>query len=414
MTFSSQLSPIPPTRRAARLALAAVLIASAGIGASLGVAQTPPSPPSAPNTAPALVSALSPIPVPDLAVTAWLSLDATSGQVIAAQQIDAPVEPASLTKLMTAYLVFDALQTQRLTLEQTVRISETAQKTEGSRMFIRAGSQVSVHDLLQGLIVQSGNDAAVALAEAIAGSEAAFAAQMNQEAERQGLTGSHFTNAPGLPNPAHVMTVRDIATLAQNLITRFPQFLHYYRQKEYTYNNITQNNRNRLLWLDDTVDGLKTGRTDAAGYCLVATAVRNGRRVITVLTGAQSDAARAEFSLQLLNWSFQNFETLRVLDAQHPAVQARVWQGKTDVAGLGALEPLWVTVPRGKGADVRPVAQYMQPLIAPLVKGARVGDVTLTLDGQPLRETGLFVLDDVEEAGFFGRVFDRIHRFFTS
>jgi len=411
MTFSAITSFLSP-RRIAHLTLAATFFVSA----SLSTAQTPPPPASAPGAAPVLVSTLSPVPAPDLAVTAWLALDATSGQIIAAQSIDDPVEPASLTKLMTAYLVFDALETGRLTLEQTVRVSETAQKAGigGSRMFIRAGSQVSVHDLLQGLIVQSGNDAAVALAEAIAGSEPAFAALMNQEAARQGLAGSHFTNAPGLPDAAHLMTVRDIATLAQNLIVRFPQFLHYYRQKEYTYSGITQNNRNRLLWLDDTVDGLKTGRTDAAGYCLVATAVRNGRRVITVLTGAQSEAARAEFSLRLLNWSFQNFETLQVLDAQHPAVQARVWQGKADVVGLGALEPLWVTVPRGKGADLQPVAQYQQPLIAPLVQGARVGDVSLTLDGQPLRETGLFVLENVEEAGFFSRMFDIVHRFFAS
>jgi len=399
MNFLHLFSP----HHLARLALAAAV--------TVGTSFAQPAPP---EPAPVLVAALSPIPVPSLPVTAWLSLDATSGQVIAAQQIDTQLEPASLTKLMTAYLVFDALESGRLTLTQTVRVSETAQKTEGSRMFIRANTQVSVNDLLQGLIVQSGNDAAVALAEAVAGSEAAFAVLMNQEAARQGLTGSHFTNAPGLPNPAHVMTVRDIATLAQNLITRFPQFLHYYRQKAYTYNNITQNNRNRLLWLDDTVDGLKTGRTDAAGYCLVATAVRNGRRVITVITGAQSDSARAESSLRLLNWSFQNFETLQVLDAQRPAVQARVWQGQTNEVNLGALEPLWVTVPRGKGQDVRPVAQYLQPLIAPLARGARVGDVTLTLDGQPLQKSGLFVLDDVAEAGFFGRMFDAIYRWFAS
>jgi len=237
---------------------------------------------------------------------------------------------------------------------------------------------------------------------------------MNQEAARQGLTGSHFTNASGLPNPQHLMTVRDIATLSQNLITRFPQFTHYYQQKEYTYNDINQKNRNRLLWLDNTVDGLKTGHTSSAGYCLVATALRNGRRVITVVTGAQSEPARVESSLRLLNWSFQNFETLPLFDAQHPAVRARVWQGKVDMVGLGALEPLWVTLPRGKGGEVRPIAQYAQPLLAPLTKGSRVGSVALTLEGRVLREEGLFVLDDVAEAGFFGRMFDRIHRFLTS
>jgi len=398
------------TRYVVRFTLAAALITAAGTS----TAQTPAAPPSAVRADPVMVSTLSSIPAPDLAVGAWLSLDATSGQVIAAQNIDQAIEPASLTKLMTAYLVFDALENRRLTLEQTVRVSEVAWKTEGSRMFIRPNTQVSVHELLQGVIVQSGNDATVALAEAIAGSEPAFVALMNEEAARQGLSGSHFTNASGLPNAAHRMTVRDIAALSHNLITRFPQFMHYYQQKEYTYNDIKQNNRNRLLWLDNTVDGLKTGHTSSAGYCLVATAVRDGRRVITVVTGADSESARAELSLRLLNWSFQNFETLRVLDAQRPAVQARVWQGKADMVGLGALTPLWVTVPRGKGGAVKPVAQYTQPLLAPLAKGARVGDVMLTLEGQPLFETGLFVLDDVNEAGFFGRMFDRIYRFFVS
>jgi len=404
MRFTSMLS----SRHIARLTLTAACIATAS------VAQPPATPAPAVRAAPVLVSALSSIPAPNLPVNAWLSLDANSGQVIAAQKIDEPVEPASITKLMTAYLVFDALESQRLTLEQTVRVSETAWKTGGSRMFIRPNTQVSVHDLLQGAIVQSGNDATVALAEAVAGSEEAFVALMNQEAARQGLTGSHFTNASGLPNPQHLMTVRDIAALSQNLITRFPQFMHYYRQKEYTYNAIKQNNRNRLLWQDNTVDGLKTGHTSSAGYCLVATAVRDGRRVITVITGAESESSRAESSLRLLNWSFQNFDTLRVLDAAHPAVQTRVWQGKADVVGLGALEPLWVTVPRGKGGEIKPLAQYTQPLLAPLAKGARVGNVTLTLNGQPLREAGLFVLDDVAEAGFFGRMFDRIYRFFAS
>jgi len=394
----------------ARLALAAILTATTAVS----VAQTPAPPTPAVRPAPVMISALSPIPAPNLPVNAWLSFDATSGQVIGAQNIDQTIEPASLTKLMTAYLVFDAIETKHLTLEQTVRVSETAWKTGGSRMFIRPNTQVSVHELLQGVIVQSGNDATVALAEAVAGSEEAFVARMNQEAARQGLSGSHFSNASGLPNPQHRMTVRDIATLSQNLITRFPQFMHYYQQKEYTYNGIKQNNRNRLLWQDNTVDGLKTGHTSSAGYCLVATAMRDGRRVITVVTGAESESARAEYSLRLLNWSFQNFETLRVLDAEHSAVRARVWQGQADMVGLGALEPLWVTVPRGRSAEVKPLAQYTQPLLAPLAKGTRVGHVMLTLDGQPLRESGLFVLNDVAEAGFFGRMFDRIYRFFAS
>lgn len=405
------------SRLAAGLSLAAALSCS-GLAVAQQPAATPGAAPAPAAAAPAkpagpvLVGTLSPVPAPALPVKAWLSLDVNSGQVIAAENIDERIEPASLTKLMTAYLVFQALESKRLSLEQPVHISEAAWKTEGSRMFVKPNTQVTVHDLLQGFIVQSGNDATVALAEAVAGSEGAFVALMNQEAARQGLSSTNFANASGLPDPSHLTSVRDLATLSHNLMVRFPQYMHYYGQKEYTYNNIKQNNRNRLLWLDSTVDGLKTGHTKSAGYCLVATALRDGRRVITVVAGAASEAARAENSLRLMNWSFQNFETLRLLDAQHPAVQARVWQGQADTVGLGSLEPLWVTVPRGKADQVRPVAQYVQPLVAPLTQGARVGQVALVLDGQVLREDGLFVLADVAEAGFFGRMVDKIRLMF--
>ena len=358
------------------------------------------------------VGELASVPAPALGARAWLSMDLNSGQVIASENTDELVEPASLTKIMAAYLVFDALESGRLTLEQTVHVSENAWRTEGSRMFIKPNSQVSVHDLLQGLIVQSGNDATVALAEAVAGSESAFVALMNEEAARQGLTNTNFTNSPGLPHPEHLTTVRDLGTLASNLIQRFPQYLHYYSQKEYTYNNIKQNNRNRLLWADSTVDGLKTGHTKSAGYCLSATAVRDGRRVLTVLVGTASDSARAESSLKLLNWSFQNFDTVKLYDHDRSMVTARVWEGEVETVGLGSENPVWVTVPRGKAEQVRPLAQYQQPLVAPLSQGAQVGQVSLSLDGNVLRQQPLHVLSDVPQAGFFGRMVDKVRLMF--
>ncbi|MGB6105322.1 MAG: D-alanyl-D-alanine carboxypeptidase family protein [Pusillimonas sp.] len=358
------------------------------------------------------VGELATVPAPALTARAWMTIDVNSGQIIAAQNLDEPVEPASLTKLMAAYVVFDAIENKRLSLEQTVPVSEKAWKTEGSRMFIKVNSQVSVDDLLKGVIVQSGNDATVALAEAVAGSEDAFVTLMNEEAARQGLRDTHYENSSGLPGPSHLTTARDLGTLAKNLVTRFPQYLHYYSQKEFTYNNIKQNNRNRLLWTDPTVDGLKTGHTQSAGYCLVTTALRDGRRVVSVIVGAASDAARTENSLKLLNWSFQNFDTIKLYDNDKPAVTARVWEGQAETVGLGSTTPTWVTVPRDKGDQIKPVAQYTQPLIAPLKAGAKVGTVSLSLDGRVLREDPLYVLADVPEAGFFGRIYDKIRLLF--
>jgi len=354
------------------------------------------------------VSELSTIPVPDVPARAWLTLDANSGQVIGALNPTQQVEPASLTKLMAAYVVFDAIKNGRLSLDQQVTISEKAWRTEGSRMFVEVNSQVSVDDLLKGVIVQSGNDATVALAEAVAGSEGAFVALMNEEAKRQGLADTHYTNSPGLPDPQHMTTVRDLATLATNLVMDFPEFLHYYSLKEFTYNKIKQPNRNRLLWSDGTVDGLKTGHTSSAGYCLVSTALRDGRRVISVLVGADSEAARTEASLKLLNWSYQNFDTIKLFDKDQPAVQARVWEGEAETVDLGQTKPIWLTVPRGKGSDVKPIAHYTQPLIAPLTKGSEVGTVSLSLDGKVLREEPLAVMSDIAQAGFFGRLYDKV------
>jgi len=410
---------MPMTFQKFRFRFSHISLCAAGLALVLAPALSP-----AQNTAPAAgmtpsapagitaVGELATVPAPSLTAKAWLTLDANSGQIIASQNPDESVEPASLTKLMSAYLVFEALESKRLTLDQPVTVSEKAWRTEGSRMFIKPGSQVTVDELLQGVIVQSGNDATVALAEAVAGSEDAFAALMNQEAAKQGLRDTHFVNSTGLPDPAHLTTVRDLAIMSKNLVTRFPQYLHYYSQKEYTYNKIKQNNRNRLLWTDPTVDGLKTGHTQSAGYCLVATALRDGRRVVSVIVGAASDSARSENSLKLLNWSFQNFDTIKLFDNDKPAVNARVWEGQSETVGLGTPTATWVTVPRGKGPQVKPVAQYTQPLIAPLKAGAKVGTVSLSLDGKLLRQDPLFVLNDVPEAGFFGRIYDKVRLLF--
>lgn len=410
ISFNSALPRLNSLLAAAALALAPLVAVAQDTAPGTDAAQ--PATVSQSPSGLTMVGQLSTVPAPDLPIKAWLTLDVNSGQIIAAQNPHEKVEPASLTKLMTAFLVFDALENNRLSLDQAVHVSEKAWRTEGSRMFIKPNTQVTVDELLRGMIVQSGNDATVALAEAIGGSEEAFVALMNEEAARQGLLNTNFENASGLPGETHLTTAYDLAMLSKNLIETFPQYLHYYSEKEYTYNDIKQNNRNRLLWTDATVDGLKTGHTKSAGYCLVTTALRDGRRVISVVLGASSDAARTEFSLQLLNWSFQNFDTIKLFDNEKPVVNARVWQGQVETVGLGGLEPTWVTVPRGKGPEVQPVAQYTQPLLAPLTKGSRVGSVTLSLDGQILREDNLHVLSDVPEAGLFGRLLDKVRLMF--
>jgi D-alanyl-D-alanine carboxypeptidase (penicillin-binding protein 5/6) len=356
------------------------------------------------------VVAVSPIPAPTVAARAWIAIDVNSGQVLAASNPDQKVEPASLTKIMTAYVVFNALDEKRVTLEQQVPVSEHAWRTGGSRMFIEPRKPVTVDELLQGVIVQSGNDASVALSEAVGGSETAFAAMMNEEAARLGMTGSHFMNATGLPDPQHTTTVRDLATIATHLITDHPNYFHYYKQRSFSYNKINQPNRNRLLWADPSVDGMKTGHTESAGYCLVATALRGDRRILTVLVGTDSESTRAEESLKLLNWSFQNFDTVKLFDAAQPALDARVWEGKTETAKLGPPAPVWISVPRGKAADIKPVAERTDPLVAPLEKGQRVGTLRLTLDGKTLRVEPLVVREPVERAGFFGRMVDIVKR----
>ncbi|WYX23216.1 D-alanyl-D-alanine carboxypeptidase family protein [Achromobacter xylosoxidans] len=411
-------SPVVFARRAlAGAVLSAMLAASLPAWAQ----QAPAAAPAAAGaTAPAPTAAgvvpvgdVSAVPAPTIAAKAWIVIDVNSGQTLAASNPDMKVEPASLTKIMTAYVVFNALEEKRLTLEQTVPVSEHAWRTGGSRMFIEPRKPVTVDELNQGMIVQSGNDASVALAEAVGGSEAAFATLMNQEAERLGMRNTHFMNATGLPDPQHMTSTRDLATLSAHLITDHPQFFHYYKQKSFTYNKITQPNRNRLLWADPSVDGMKTGHTDSAGYCLVSTAVRGDRRILVVVVGTDSEATRAEESLKLLNWSFQNFDTVKLFDKSQPGIDARVWEGTAENVKLGPPNPVSIAVPRGKAGDLKPVAQRTDPLIAPLTKGQQVGTLQFTLDGKVLRTEPLVVQDAVERAGFFGRMVDTVKRWFS-
>ncbi|HTY02959.1 MAG TPA: D-alanyl-D-alanine carboxypeptidase family protein, partial [Rhodocyclaceae bacterium] len=287
------------------------------------------------------------VPAPSVAARSWLLLDFGSGQLLASAAADERIEPASLTKLMTAYLAFSALKQGTLKLQQTVPISEKAWKASGSRMFVEPNKPVTVDELLHGMIIQSGNDASIALAEAMAGSEDAFAQRMNSEAQRLGLTGTHFMNATGLPDARHYSTARDLARLAQALIRDFPVNYAIYSQKEYGYNNITQPNRNRLLWLDPTVDGVKTGHTESAGYCLIASSKRGPRRLLSVVLGADSDAARAQESQKLLNYGFQYFDAIRFYTRNQTISEFKVFKGTQNKVKVGFLDDFVLSLPKG-------------------------------------------------------------------
>ncbi len=394
------------TYRSTLVAAACAVTLSLG---QLAVAQTPaPTPPAVATT----ISNLASVPAPAVAARAWISIDLTSNQVLAEDRPDERVEPASLTKIMTAFLVFNALKEKRLTLDQAVNVSEKAWKTPGSRMFIEPRKPVTVEELIRGMIVQSGNDASVALAEAVAGSEGAFVALMNQEAARLGMTNTNFMNSTGLPDPQHVTTVRDLALMSMRLIEEHPAEYAYYKEKSFTYNGITQPNRNRLLYIDPTVDGFKTGHTDSAGYCLVTSAQRGERRVLTVVVGTASDTARSQESLKLLNWSFQNFDSIEVFKPTQSVVDAQVWKGAASTVKLGSTTPVWVTVPRGQAGNLKSTVERTDPLLAPLTQGQQVGKIKLTLDDKPVREVPLVVLEPVQESGFFGRAVDAVRLWF--
>jgi D-alanyl-D-alanine carboxypeptidase (penicillin-binding protein 5/6) len=348
-------------------------------------------------------------PPPPVMGKAWIVGDLTSGQVLVAQRADERFEPASLTKLMTAYLVFSALRDKKLTLEQQVPVSVRAWRAPGSRMFIEPRRPVTVEELIKGMEIQSGNDACIALAEAVAGSEDVFVQLMNREAQRLGMTNTHFMNATGLPDAQHYSTAHDLYTLAAALIRDFPDaYARYYAIKEYRYNNITQPNRNRLLWLDPSVDGVKTGHTEAAGYCLIASAKRGPRRLLSVLLGSTSESGRAQESLKLLNWGYQFYDAVKLFGKGDVVRALDVWKGALRTLKAGSTADIYVTVPKGDAGKLKAETVSQQPLIAPVAQGERVGTLRVTLDGKPVAEYPLVALEAVGPAGLIGRAWDTL------
>ena len=364
-------------------------------------------------TLPTLVLAQQQPVAPTLAAKSWLLIESASGQELAAQAADNRLDPASLTKLMTAYITFSALKAGTIKLDQMVVVSEKAWRQEGSRMFIKVGTQVKVEDLIKGMIIQSGNDACVALAELIAGSEENFAQMMNKEAQRLGMKGTSFRNAAGLPDPNHYTTARDLATLAGALIRDFPEdYAKYYSLKEFTYNNIKQPNRNRLLWLDPSVDGVKTGHTEAAGYCLISSAKRDSRRLLAVVLGTTSDNVRAQESLKLLNFGFQAYEAVKVVAKDQAVFDLKVWKGKENTVKAGFRNDLVVAVPKGLGSHVKTELVANPTLVAPIAAGQKLGTLKVNIDDKPFGEYPVVALGDVPAAGIFGRAIDSMRLWF--
>ena len=360
--------------------------------------------------APAPVAAA--VPAPALAAVSYLLLDTLSGQTLAAVNAGEKRDPASLTKLMTAYIVFDALRAKTIAPAQMINVSQKAWRAEGSRMFVEPRKAVSVDELMRGMIVQSGNDASIALAELAAGSEQAFVERMNREAARLGLAGTRFVNVTGLSDPQHYSTAADLARLAAALIRDYPEYYPMYAQKEFRYNNITQPNRNRLLWTDPFVDGVKTGHTEAAGWCLIASAKRGDRRLLAVVLGANSDAGRAAEAQKLLNWGFQAFDTVQLYQSGKQVSTLRVWKGAQPDVKAGFLADRYLTLPKGKAGSLALTLEAQEPLVAPVARAQRVGVVKVALEGRPVAEFPLIALEEVPPGNLFGRAWDTVRLWF--
>lgn len=372
--------------------------------------------------APVTTTAGGQLPPPAVNARSWVLVDATSNQILASGNPDERVEPASLTKLMTAYLVFEALQTKKITMDQTVMPSEAVRRVRNdeSRMFIEANKPVTVHDLVYGMIVQSGNDAAIALAELVGGSESQFVTMMNTEAQRLGMKGTHFADVNGMPDPQHYTTAGDLARLSTRLIRDFPDYYSIFSVKEFTYNKIKQPNRNRLLWLDPTVDGLKTGHTQAAGYCLIATAKRSlpgtpdaSRRLVTVMMGEEKEHDRVQDSLKMLNYGYSAYDTVRLYKAGQTIETPRIYKGAEDTVKVGVKSDQYITLPKGASDKAKPQVTLNTPLIAPLADGQTVGSVQLVADGKTLAEFPVVALQAVPQAGVVGRVWDSLMLMFN-
>lgn len=347
-------------------------------------------------------------PPPEVVARGYILMDYQSGRVLAESKADERMEPASLTKIMTTYLVSKEIEAGRVKLDDMVTISERAWRMEGSRSFMRVGTQVPVEILLKGVIVQSGNDASVALAEHLAGDEAVFASLMNQQAKALGMTRSHFVNATGLPHPEHYTTARDMAILTRALIRDFPEEYQWHAIREFTYNGITQHNRNRLLWRNKNVDGVKTGHTESAGFCLVASAQQDGMRLISVVLGAAGENERAHESDKLLGYGFRFFETHRLYRAAQPLSTARIWKGATENLPLGLQQDLYLTIPRGTYKQLKAEMRVNDPIMAPAAKGTRYGMLNISLQGEVLAERPLVALSEVAEGGMLQRAMDAV------
>ena len=358
-------------------------------------------------------SALIPSP-PDLGADSYILMDAVSGRVLVEHNAEKRVEPASLTKMMTAYIADREMEEGRLSMDEEVRVSVNAWQTGGSRMFIQEGTSVTVGELMRGIIIQSGNDASVALAEHIAGSEKSFAQMMNQQAGQLGMENTHFTNPTGLPNPDMHTTAKDMAVLSIAKIQKFPDTYDLYSQRYYTYNGIRQPNRNRLLWRDKSVDGLKTGYTEDAGYCLAASAKRDRMRLVAVVMATDSAEARAREAQQLLNYGFRYYDTSRLYEGGKKITGTRVWKGESDQLDLGVSEDLYLTYPSGSREDLESTVEVDTVLEAPIQRGAVLGKLTLSLDGETMAERDLVALHGVEPGGFFSRLWDAIKLFFMN
>jgi D-alanyl-D-alanine carboxypeptidase (penicillin-binding protein 5/6) len=362
-------------------------------------------------------SAFAQVPPPDVTARSWVLVDATSNQVLASGNPDERVEPASLTKLMTAYLVFDALKTHKITMEQTVMPSEAVRRvgTDESRMFIEANKPVTVHDLVYGMIVQSGNDAAIALAELVGGSESNFVSLMNTTAKRIGMNNTHFADVNGMPDAQHYTTAGDLAVLSTRLIRDFPDYYNIFSVKEFTYNKIKQPNRNRLLWIDSTVDGLKTGHTSAAGYCLIATAKRPlagtadaERRLVVVMMGEPKEHNRVQDSLKMLNYGYTAYDAVRLFKAGQVIDTPRIYKGVENNVKAGVESDQYITVPKGLGDKVKPSVTHTDTLVAPIKKGQQLGTVRMLADGKEVASFPLVALQDDPQAGIVGRTWDSL------
>jgi len=351
-------------------------------------------------------------PAPTVAAKSYLLLDYHSQQTLASRSPAERIEPASLTKLMTAYITFSALKQKQIQAAQTVPVSERAWKAEGSRMYIEPRRPVTVDELMRGMIVQSGNDACIALAELIAGNEEGFAQMMNREAQRLGMKNTHFVNSTGLPDPQHYSTASDLALLAIAIIRDFPEYHPLYSLKEYRYNNITQANRNRLLWSDPTIDGMKTGYTENAGYCLITSAHRGERRLISVVLGTTSEATRAAESQKLLNYGFQFYDSVKLYEKNQPVTSLQIWKGSANSVKAGLPADLYVSLPKGQADKLKATIESRQPLLAPVGAGQKIGVIKLMLDGRPYAEIPVVALETVALAGILGRGWDSIRLLF--